>query len=319
MHPTNIHPWKNQLIYPILASTCLLYGWIQNSWILYGFAGYYLLQICCKKRTTLGLLCIFCSFFLIMSYEIQKVPEQLTKQTIQILLNVYPDSVKWNGDLIHLEGKYGKHKMHAYYQVENEQEKEQYLQRAKWNKQLILTGKFLESQGQRNLHGYDGEKADVASNYLGTFQIDSIDKEKVLQRKTLRMLRAQALDRVDTKLPIKSATYVKALLMGYRDVTFQEIREIYSTSGILHLFSISGMHIYIFYGWIYYFFRRIGLTFREMKVPLFFCFLSGIVFFGQSISVWRAVISYTLRLCLEQRQIRLSALDRFSQIGRAHV
>ena len=90
------------------------------------------------------------------------------------------------------------------------------------------------------------------------------------------------------------------------------MQSLYSMSGILHLFTISGMHVIFFLGLFDYFFRRLHLSFAQRMLPFIVCALTAMFLFGISMSVLRATFTYLLTYLLNHLSIKLSRLDRFS-------
>ncbi|AYW45081.1 DNA internalization-related competence protein ComEC/Rec2 [Tetragenococcus koreensis] len=306
--------WKNQLFFPIAIAASLLNAYLLHQPFLLLVSLYFLFVICCKKQVVLGLLCIFCSFFLLLRTQISALPTPpAPEEKLTTKIKIYNDTIKINGDLVSFEGKMDKWKVDVQYQVASEAEQKNWQKRANWSKEIQTKGAFLPTEGKRNLHGFDGKWFAFSNHKLGTFRIEEIQNKRALSRTSiLRQWRACGIDWVQENFAKKSTPYILSLLFGYRDTSFQQIKEIYSSAGILHLFTISGMHVYLFYGWIFYFLRRTQLTFTEFG-GIFFLFIAlSIVIFGQTVSVWRAALMYMLRLLFKEMNIHLSSLDRFS-------
>ncbi|HIY58110.1 MAG TPA: DNA internalization-related competence protein ComEC/Rec2 [Candidatus Tetragenococcus pullicola] len=234
-------------------------------------------------------------------------------QEITTSLQVFPDTIKVNGDQVTFEAKMSKGKASVQYKLSTVQEKKTWMKRQNWSKELLVQGNFLENETARNLHGFDQAWYQFSTNKIGTFRINEIKKiRRGNWRYFFKKNRARCIDWVDNHYSEKSSLYIQSLLLGYKSVSFQDIRSIYSTSGVLHLFTISGMHVYLFYGWFFYLFRKSQRTFSE-----FFLFFTVLIFFsvtifGTTISVWRATLFYLIRLFFKEANIHLSTMDRFS-------
>lgn len=305
--------WKNQLIFPILIATSLLYAVILQQMILLFIASYFFITICYKKQVTLGLLSFFVAFLFLVNFYIRIEEQPITNQEITIELTIYPDTIKLNNDFVTLEGKTKQGNIYAQYAVKNTEEVIEWQKRTNWQKVIRVQGKYKNSQSARNKHGFDRAWYEFSNNKIGTFQIEKIlAKKDENYRFSGRKIRAQAIDWVETTFFGKTATYIKALLLGYRDQEFQEIRKAYSSSGILHLFSISGMHISIFFGWCFYLFRRSLLTIEEFSGPFILLMFFAVILFGQGLSIWRGMLMYLIQFVFRAKQIHWSALDQFS-------
>lgn len=80
------------------------------------------------------------------------------------------------------------------------------------------------------------------------------------------------LDQIDDNYPQQLIPYAKALLFGDRQSFDEEIYTSYQKLGIVHLLAISGLHVGLFVGMLYYVLLRIGLT-REQIFYFFLVFL----------------------------------------------
>lgn len=314
MNNTFDYSWKNQLFFPIIIAASLVNAYILHQPLILLISAYFLYWICCKKQVVLGLLCIFCSFFLLLRAHTTVLPQLPTPEENRTTkIKIYNDTIKINGDLVSFEGKINRLKIDGQYKVTSETEQQLWQKRTNWNKEIHVEGAFLPIEGKRNLHGFDARWFAFSNNKLGTFRIEKIKEKRALsQFSNLRQWRAYCIDWVYENFSQKSAIYIASLLLGYRDTNFQQVKEIYSSAGILHLFTISGMHVYLFYGWLSYFIRKARLTFNEFGFFFFLIIGLSIVIFGQTVSVWRAALMYILHLLFKEMDIQLSSLDRFS-------
>lgn len=305
--------WKNELILPLLFSICFLYAALlkQPFLLLLGF--YFLGMLCYKKQLVLLLIGAILSLIFFMRVQqttLINVPEE---KMLQLEMQIFPDTIQLNGDLISFEAQTTYGKVKGQYQANSQEELTKWASRHNWNQVIVVNGLFREKAKARNMHGFNQETFLYATGFLGYFKIDEIlSKEEATKLSFLRKTRARWIDWIEENFPPKLTVYLWALLLGYRDQSFQELREVYSGSGILHFFTISGMHIYLFYGWLFFLFRRSRLTFSEFAPIGVLIVLFGIVLFGQGISVLRASILYLLNLILRERRIYLSGMDRFS-------
>lgn len=98
---------------------------------------------------------------------------------------------------------------------------------------------------------------------------------------SLAKVRAEVISSVQRIFPERSAAYINALLFGFKDHDFQEVRQMYRASGLLHFFTISGMHVVLFFKWFRGCFCRLGFTQKEMLLPM------GVFFLSRNWSLWR--------------------------------
>lgn len=99
--------------------------------------------------------------------------------------------------------------------------------------------------------------------------------------------------------PEKEASIMSAILLGDKSGLNEDIKELYRRNGIIHILSISGLHISLIGMGLYKLLRRMG-------APVWFAALSGAVILilygimtGLSVSVCRAIGMYLIRMLAE--------------------
>lgn len=305
--------WRNYLLLPLIVSGTVLYALLLNNWLLLGVTAYYLMQMVYHKKVTLLLISLGMTGLFLIRVPFSQYALPPTQTSLNLQIDIYPDTIKTNNAFVTGEGKTDFGRLMFQYQTKNQAELASWQKRGTRNQAMQVIGFFKEREGSRNLHGFNRMDYEFSRNQLGTFVIEKIEREKPLSRFLKgRQLRAQAIDWVEEKFPPDLARYIKALLLGYRDQSFQEIREAYSSSGILHLFSISGMHLAIFLGWFFYIFRRSQLVMEEFIWPFLVMMFFLLILFGQGISIWRATMMYLVNFLFKSKQIHLSAYDRLA-------
>lgn len=115
-------------------------------------------------------------------------------------------------------------------------------------------------------------------------------------REGLYRLRLRFRERLYSVFTQREATVMCALLLGEKGDTDQELKELYKRNGILHILSISSLHITILGTSLYKLLRRTGL-------PAWVCAAAGaaaLVLYGMmtgfSVSACRAIGMYLIRM-----------------------
>ncbi|MDT2797696.1 ComEC/Rec2 family competence protein, partial [Enterococcus cecorum] len=243
----------------------------------------------------------------------QRHQQSPSSQLLQTECLIYPDSVTVNGDLLTADGRMKGKLVRLQIQLKSENEQQKWRMDAPSFTRLSCMGRFQSVNTSRNQHAFDYEKYLQDKNYFGLFVVK---KYRVLSgsawQTLLSQLRFYCIKQVREQLSRKASQYVQALVFGYKNQDFQEMQSLYSMSGILHLFTISGMHVIFFLGLFDYFFRRLHLSFAQRMLPFIVCALMSMFLFGISMSVLRATFTYLLTYLLNHLSIKLSRLDRFS-------
>ena len=106
--------------------------------------------------------------------------------------------------------------------------------------------------------------------------------------------RRKAIVHIQQSFPSPMQHYMTGLLFGYLDKSFEEMGNLYSSLGIIHLFALSGMQVGFFLGIFRFLFLRMG--WRKdyvdwLQIPFSICY-AGLT--GFSVSVIRSLIQASL-------------------------
>ena len=209
---------------------------------------------------------IFGFWFLFQNWQQSHASQHLADsvERVRILL----DTIKVNGDSLSFHGKSDGRIFQVYYKLQSEEEKEQFQALTDLH-EIGLEGKLSEPEGQRNFGGFDYQA------YLktqGIYQTLNIKKIQSLQKvsswdigENLSSLRRKAVVWIKTHFPDPMRSYMTGLLLGHLDTDFEEMNELYSSLGIIHLFALSGMQVGFFMDGFKKLLLRLGLTQEKLK------------------------------------------------------
>ena len=111
------------------------------------------------------------------------------------------------------------------------------------------------------------------------------------------------------QLPKLMQTYALSLLIGFKDEAFDEDMEGVTTLGLLHLFSLSGLHVFYFCWLLRQLFLRLRVT-KETTSILLICFLPAfLIIGGGSGSLFRSIMMAELGMLgttLKRRHTQLN-------------
>lgn len=270
-----------------------------------------LIRIICMKNHKLVLMVFLCSFFIgLRTYyyvnKLDHIPEKVTDQVMKI----QGDSIKVDGNFLKLTGKIQGEKYLVYYSLKTSKEK------AIWERKIlpntaIISGETEAFDRARNLNGFDAQKYYQS---LGFTQILRTDSMKPFRQKqfSLSEVRQQLIWQIDQRYSKRVASYVKALVIGYKDSEFAEYTSAYKTTGLLHLFTLSGLHIQFYLGGFHLLLKRVGLV-REMRLVLLSLVGFLLIFLtGGSFSTIRAIFSFLIAFACVTGNFQLSKLDQWS-------
>ena len=224
-------------------------------------------------------------------------------------VRILPDTIKVNGDSLSFRGKSDGRIFQVYYKLQSEEEKEQFQVLTDFY-EIELEGKLSEPEGQRNFGGFDYQA------YLktqGIYQILTIKSIQSLQKvsswdvgENLSSLRRKAVVWIKTHFPDPMRNYMTGLLLGHLDTDFEEMNELYSSLGIIHLFALSGMQVGFFMDGFKKLLLRLGLTQEKLK---FLTYPFSLIYAGLT-GFSASVIRSLLQKLLAQHGVK--GLDNFA-------
>ncbi|EHJ52935.1 competence protein [Streptococcus macacae NCTC 11558] len=229
----------------------------------------------------------------------------------QLLL--IPDTITINGDQLQFKAKSGNRLYQAFYTLKSKKEKA-YFEKL-WKLTVInVSADITEAEGKRNFKGFDYQ------DYLKTqkiYRLVSIKRINAMRIKSswalkdwLSEWRRKAIVAIQQKFPSPMKHYMTGLLLGYLDKSFDEMSNIYSNLGIIHLFALSGMQVSFFIGKWRYWSLRLGAEQEHLNYLqiLFSVLYAGLT--GFSVSVVRSLLqNYLSKLgCKKQDSFALTIL-----------
>ena len=165
-------------------------------------------------------------------------------------------------------GKADGRTFQVYYKLQSEEEKEHF-QALTDIYEIELEGKLSEPEGQRNFGGFDYQSYLKTQGIYQTLTIKSIQSMKQVSSwdigENLSSLRRKAVVWIKTNFPDPMRNYMTGLLLGHLDTDFEEMNELYSSLGIIHLFALSGMQVGFFMDAFKKLLLRLGLTQEKWK------------------------------------------------------
>ena len=250
---------------------------------------------------------VFGFWFLFQNWQQSQASQNLADSVERV--RILPDTIKVNGDSLSFRGKSDGRIFQVYYKLQSEEEKEAF-QALTTLHDLELEGKLSEPEGQRNFGGFDYQA------YLktqGIYQTLNIKKIQSLQKvgswdigENLSSLRRKAVVWIKAHFPDPMRNYMTGLLLGHLDTDFEEMNELYSSLGIIHLFALSGMQVGFFMDGFKKLLLRLGLTQEKLKwlTYPFSLIYAGLTGFSAS------VIRSLLQKLLAQHGVK--SLDNFA-------
>ena len=308
--------WIKKLPIPLIYLSFLLlwlyYAIFSASYL--ALLGFVFLLICLffqfpwKPASKVLAICgVFGFWFLFQNWQQSHASQHLAYSVERV--RILPDTIKVNGDSLSFRGKSDGRIFQVYYKLQSEEEKEAFQALTDLH-EIGLEGKLSEPEGHRNFGDFNYQA------YLktqGIYQTLNIKRIQSFQKvgswdigENLSSLRRKAVVWIKTHFPAPMRNYMTGLLLGHLDTDFEEMNELYSSLGIIHLFALSGMQVGFFMDGFKKLLLRLGLTQEKLKwlTYPFSLIYAGLTGFSSS------VIRSLLQKLLAQHGVK--GLDNFA-------
>ena len=258
--------------------------------------------------TKVLLICgLFASWFLFQKWQQEAASRHLVASvnTVRIL----PDTIKVNGDSLSFRGKADGRLYQVYYKLQSEAEKEKFQDLSDLH-EMVVKGKLASPQGASNFAGFDYRNYLKTQGIYQTLTISEIVESRKISSwdigENLSSLRRKAVVWIKRNFPDPMRNYMTGLLLGHLDTDFEEMNELYSSLGIIHLFALSGMQVGFFMDAFKKLLLRLGLTQEMFKWTAYPFSLVYAGLTGFSASVIRSLLQKLLA------QHGFKSLDNFA-------
>lgn len=257
------------------------------------------------KKMTLGLscflLCVFLLFLVRGGYDYQvnhsKIEEDDTFFIITFLESAEIDGDRWRS--VGKE-KQTKEKLLVSYKIDTEKEKALLEEAKVIGKTCTLKGSLTLPSSQRNENGFNYRKNLENKSIYWLFSIEDLNLTNCKKESDflflLKQLREKGTLWITKHFSETSIPVAEALIFGERGMMDENLQTAYQRLGIIHLLAISGSHVVVLIGILYFVMIRFGLTKERASTILLLLLPVYAVLTGLSPSVIRAVLTSMLLL-----------------------
>lgn len=312
--------------YLYLAITCLLgiLSFVQSPsifftiFLLYLSALYFVKQFPLEKLTVFFI--IYLIFFIVSFSIINQHGTRISEK--QRLFHVkYDSELTIDGDqfqaLVTEETK--GEKLLVRYKIRSEEEKEALKKKA--NSPLLCKslGELKKPYSAHNPNGFEYDRYLERKHIFWIIKLSSSPFENCTPLKPsplsiLKENRLKGIRYLESNFPADTAAVAAALIFGDRGSFDADLLAAYQKIGIIHLLAISGLHVSLSIGMLYYLGIRLGMT-KEKMLRLLLVFLPVYaVLTGGSPSVIRSVLMIFIMVAADRwkHKHRLQPIDTLS-------
>lgn len=238
------------------------------------------------------------------------IPESTTLFTLE-----YIENPKIDGDLLQVEvkEKFHNESLLMRYKLKSENEKINLQNKSLFSRVCRVSGSLKKPTMAKNPNGFDYRR------YLSNKRIHWIleSTENPLQYCTslppsllsmVKQLRLTGTRYLTVHFPNEIASLSAALIFGDRSLLNPALLGNYQKTGIVHLLAISGLHVSLLIGGVFYMGLRVGITRQWMTNVLLAAIPVYVILTGSSPSVIRAGLMIFLVLLTTKLKNRLNLL-----------
>jgi DNA internalization-related competence protein ComEC/Rec2 len=148
------------------------------------------------------------------------------------------------------------------FRIQKESDKKRLMKELKPGLVSHLEGKLVQPPEPTNFHAFDYRDYLKKHHIFWQFESDNIPEYADAGPDFLDLLkrfRQNQMNRIDATFSPPSAEMIKALVFGDDQGMDPDLADAYRLFGLVHLLVVSGMHITVIFGFLYYVMRRFGV------------------------------------------------------------
>ena len=321
MKPTILGSMKGQLFY--LAAVSLL-GLLTITGNQFVFASLFLFgMILIKKRKNLPAanLVIMASFYFlfIAAGNFESVQDETVfSGSEKSFLLLFDDEIKVEGDLLFAYAKAmpSNEKLAVRYRIKSITEQQAIQELLLPGMNCLASGSLTLPSPARNPNAFDYKDYLQQNKISWIFNADSLALHTCTKQTSvitaLKAFRYKEISRLKDTLPEETSALAAALIFGERNFFDPETERSYQKIGIVHLLAISGLHVGLLTGMIYFIFIRVGVTKEKTEILLMAYLPIYAVMTGLAPPVVRAAAMLMLLIGSRRLALRMTPLDAVS-------
>ena len=201
------------------------------------------------------------------------------------------------------------------YTIETSVQKE-VLKKLKPGDQCFFKGDLQQPKAATMPNAFDYKQYLHDQHIHWQFKIDKIEKchspDQFKVDLFLLHLRLKGLELIELHFPSSSEGIVQALLFGERKLIDEEVEKGYQSLGIVHLLAISGLHVGLLVGGVYFVIIFCGVTHERARLIFLLLLPIYMMITGGSPSVIRASFMVILYFLIKMFRLKIPPIDVIS-------
>ena len=302
---------KGKLIFSALIIVLLITIYFENKLFII-FLLLLIVRIVLLKNKRLNLLIVSLSIVFAVRCWLIKPPTTVPQIQSGI---VTPDSISINGDLLTGELQTTRETVKFIYQIKTQRE-QQYWKKLDHMVQAEPEIRKVEPIAQsRNPGEFNYAKYLTKQNIY--YQVEITEFKNLIEyqpqslKDRINVLRIHIIKYL-AQLPKWLRIHAQSLIVGYTDPTDKDFLKILSVLGIIHLFSLSGLHVLLILTLIRKLTSLLKIPLELIDTLMLFLLPSYGILAGSKSGIWRAVVLAMVGVVFKKLGWSLSSLDIFS-------
>ncbi|MBT2636474.1 DNA internalization-related competence protein ComEC/Rec2 [Bacillus sp. ISL-39] len=189
--------------------------------------------------------------------------------------------------------------------------------------ELLIPGMYCQASGSlnspspaRNPNAFDYKLYLQRNKISWILDVDTLSLETCSQQTgiitSLKAFRHREIARIKDTLPEETSALAAALIFGERNLFDPETERLYQKIGIVHLLAISGLHVGLLTGMMYFIFIRVGITKEKTEILLMIFLPIYAIMTGLAPPVVRAAAMLLMLIGSRRLALRMTPLDAVS-------
>ena len=296
-------------------------------WLTVLLVFYCLVRLCClkNKQVLITSLILGSVVGILTSWHHYSNDTKLLGDAEQFVVDVRSTDIKYDGNQIQFYGtvqetaqqKQLSEKVVVFYYAETLEEKEWWQSQNSIEK-ILVKGVLTPPESNRNQYQFDYQTYLFNRRIHWVLSADALTlmgnpkQNQWWNRFSMSHVKRQLVQHIDEQVTPKIGNYMKTLLLGDMESFESDLLEDFKDLGLLHLLSISGLHIQFLFAGLSYLLLRSGVT-KETSyivlVPVLFLYGSLI---GWGTSAFRAIVVSFIALSAGRFQWKITSLDAWA-------
>ncbi|EFV4186793.1 DNA internalization-related competence protein ComEC/Rec2 [Listeria innocua] len=221
------------------------------------------------------------------------------------------NDLKVDGDSFQAVVRCQKEKFQLSYKISTEKE-QQNLKKLTYGQFISVSAKLEPPQTNRNQAQFNYKEYLKGKNInyilqVNTLYISGQSAPSILMR--IQNTRLLIMNHLTENISPKITPYLLALITGEKNGFSPEMYEVYQQMGVVHLLAISGLHVNLLIGSIYFLLLKLGITRERVTISLLVLLPFYVILTGASPPVIRAATMTALLLLSEKYATKWSSFS----------